>query len=110
MRPEKINIQLFFLLPTILLGGCRLLTGDNTEPISVVEPVYLNAIIITSPEKSSFWKPGDMMEIKWVTSGSIDKVDIQLYRKSAFKKELENNLKNNGSFIWNQSPLYTCLI
>ncbi|MEE9449128.1 MAG: Ser-Thr-rich GPI-anchored membrane family protein [Ignavibacteriaceae bacterium] len=101
MKPEKIYIQLFFLLPTILLGGCRLLTGDNTEPISVVEPVYLNAFIITSPEKSSFWKPGDMMEIKWITSGSIDKVDIQLYRKSAFKKELENNLKNNGSFIWN---------
>ncbi len=72
MRLEKIYIQLFFLLSTILLGGCRLLTGYNTEPETVVEPIYLNAFIITSPEKSSFWKPGDMMEIKWITSGSID--------------------------------------
>lgn len=101
MRLEKIYIQIFILLSTILLGGCRLLTGNSTEPESIVEPVYLNAFIITAPKYSSFWKPGDMMEIKWITSGSIDKVDIQLYRKSTFKKNLENNLKNNGSFIWN---------
>ena len=81
MRFEKIYIQLFFLLSTILLGGCRLLTGVNTEPETVVEPVYINAFIITSPEKSSFWKPGKVMEIKWITSGSVEKVDIQLYRK-----------------------------
>jgi len=101
MRLEKIYIQLFFLLSTILLGGCRLLTGLNTEPETVVEPVYINAFIITSPEKSSFWKPGKVMKIKWITSGSVEKVDIQLYRKSAFKIELKNNLKNNGSFLWN---------
>ena len=100
MRLEKIYIQLFFLLSTILLGGCRLLTGYNTEPETVVEPVYINAFIITSPEKSSFWKPGDMMEIKWITSGSIDKVDIQLYRKSTFIRDLKYNLMNNGSFKW----------
>ena len=64
MRLEKIYIQLFFLLSTILLGGCRLLTGLNTEPETVVEPVYINTFIITSPEKSSFWKPGKVMEIK----------------------------------------------
>ena len=101
MRLEKIYIQLFFLLPIILLGGCRLLTGDNTEPQPVVEPVYSNTFIITSPKDASFWKPGEMMEIKWITSGSVEKVDIQLYRKSAFKKELGNNLRNNGSFRWN---------
>ena len=100
MRLEKIYIQLFFLLSTILLGGCRLLTGYNTEPETVVEPVYINAFIITSPEKSSFWKPGDMMKIKWITSGSIDKVDIQLYRKSTFIRDLKYNLMNNGSFKW----------
>jgi len=101
MRLEKIYIQLFFLLPAIIITGCRLLTSDNTEPESIVEPVHLNAFTITSPKNSSFWKPGDMMEIKWITSGSIDKVDIQLYRKSTFIKDLKNNLKNNGSFRWN---------
>jgi len=100
MRLVKIYIQLFLLLSAILLGGCRLLTGVNTEPETVVEPVYINAFIITSPEKSSFWKPGKVMEIKWITSGTVEKVDIQLYRKSSFIKDLTNNLKNNSAFIW----------
>ena len=101
MRFAKIYIQLFFLLSTILLGGCRLLTGVNTEPETVVEPVYINAFIITSPEKSSFWKPGKVMEIKWITSGSVEKVDIQLYRKTTLLRNLKINLMNNGIFIWN---------
>ena len=41
-----------------------------------------------------------MMEIKWITSGSVEKVDIQLYRKSEIKKSLKNNFKNDDSFIW----------
>lgn len=100
MRLEKNYILLFFLLSTILPGGCRLLTGDDTVPESVVQPDYLNAFIIISPERASFWKPRDMMEIKWVTSGSVEKVDIQLYRKTTLIKDLKNNLKNDGSFIW----------
>jgi hypothetical protein len=100
VRLEKIHIQLFFLLLAIILCGCRLLISDSAEPVSVVEPDYLNAFIITSPEKSSFWKPGNKMEIKWITSGSVDKVDLQLYRKTALKKDLKYNLNNSGSFIW----------
>jgi len=41
------------------------------------------------------------MEIRWITSGSIEKVDLQLYRKSAYIMDLKNNLKNNDSFLWN---------
>lgn len=101
MRLEKIYIQLFFLSSTILLGGCRLLINDYPEPESVVEPIYLNAFTITSPKYSSFWKPGNTMEIKWITSGSIEKVDIQLFRKTTLLRDLKINLMNNGSFIWN---------
>ena len=100
MRLEKNYILLFFLLSTALSGGCRLLTGDDTVPESVVQPDYLNAFIIISPERASFWKPRDMLEIKWITSGSVKKIDIQLYRKTTLIKDLKNNLKNDGSFIW----------
>jgi len=100
MRLEKIYIQLFFLLSAILLGGCRLFINDYPEPETVVEPDYLNAFTITSPKYSSFWKPGNTMEIKWITSGSVEKVDIQLYNKSDFRKNLGDNLNNNGSFKW----------
>ncbi len=41
-----------------------------------------------------------MLEIKWITSGSVEKVDIQLYRKTTLIKDLKNNLNNDGSFIW----------
>ena len=101
MRFEKIYIQLFFLLSVIFLGGCRLLVNDYPEPETVVEPVYINAFTITSPKYSSFWKPGAMMEIRWITSGSIEKVDIQLFRKTTFLRDLKINLMNNGIFIWN---------
>ncbi len=101
MRLEKIYIQLFFLLSTIFIGGCRLLTDNKTEPESVVEPVYSNSIILTSPESNSSWKPGEMMEIKWTTYGNVEKVDIQLYRKSSLQRTLKSNLENNGSYKWN---------
>jgi len=101
MRLEKIYIQLFFLLSAIFLGGCRLLVNDYPEPETVVEPVYLNAFTITSPTYSSFWKPGAIMEITWITSGSIDKVDIQLYRKTTLLRDLKINLMNNDVFKWN---------
>ena len=100
MRLEKNYILLFFLLSTILPGGCRLLTGDDSVPESVVQPDYLNAFIITSPKRASFWKPGDRLEIKWITSGSVEKVNIQLYRKTTLIKDLKDNLNNDGSFIW----------
>jgi len=101
MRLEKIYIQLFFLLSAILLGGCRLLINDYPEPETVVEPVYLNTFTITSPAYSSFWKPGALLKIKWITTGSVEKVDIQLYRKTTLLRDLIINLMNNGIFIWN---------
>jgi hypothetical protein len=100
MRLVKNYLLLFFLLSTALPGGCRLLTGDDTVPESVVQPDYLNAFIIISPERASFWKPRDMLEIKWITSGSVEKIDIQLYRKTTLIKDLKNNFNNDGSFIW----------
>jgi hypothetical protein len=100
MRLEKNYIILIFLLLVIILDGCRLLINDYPEPESVVEPVYFNTFTIISPTYSSFWKPGDRLEIKWITSGSVEKVDIQLYRKTTLIKDLKDNLNNDGSFIW----------
>jgi hypothetical protein len=100
MKFKEVYIQLFFLFSTILMGGCRLLINDYTEPDTVVEPVYLNAFVFTSPERASFWKPGTIMEIKWITSGSIEKIDVQLYKKSSFIKNLGNNVDNYGLFSW----------
>jgi hypothetical protein len=55
---------------------------------------------ILSPAKYSFWKPSEIMEIRWTVSGSVEKVDIQLFRKSAFQISLINNLENIGSYKW----------
>jgi len=100
MRFEKIYIQIFFLSFTLFLGGCRLLISDYPDPESVVDPVYTNTFTITSPQYSSFWKPGNPMEIKWFTHGSIEKVDIQLFRKTTLLRDLKINLTNNGVFKW----------
>ena len=101
MRLKKIYRQTFFLFFTLFTAGCRLLTGDDTVPETVSQPDYLNAFTIISPERSSFWKPGDVLEIKWTTRGSVEKVDIQLYQKTLLITDLKENLINNGSFEWN---------
>ncbi|NNG27147.1 MAG: hypothetical protein HKM87_06445 [Ignavibacteriaceae bacterium] len=100
MRLEKIYIQIFFLSFTLFLVGCRLLTGDNTDPKSVVQVDYANDFVITSPERASFWRPGESLEIKWITSGSVEKVDIQLYRKTILIMDVKDKLSNSGSFTW----------
>jgi len=45
MRIGKIYIQIFFLFITLFLEGCRLLTGDNTDPESVVQVDYGNDLL-----------------------------------------------------------------
>ena len=40
------------------------------------------------------------MSVRLITSGLMEKVDIELYRKSAFQFKLAEGKNNDGLFYW----------
>lgn len=100
------NYKYFFSLVTLYLlftlPGCRDLFGGGSEPlpISVNEDSFPATIEITTPQYASAWKPGDTMPIQWVTSASIEKISIELYRKSTFQFKLIERKVNDGLYYW----------
>jgi hypothetical protein len=80
--------------------GCRQIFGDGDPPELIVQvPVEADGIQILTPVHGSIWKPGDVIKIKWINH-SIKKIDIHLYRKTAFQFIISENLTNTGSFDW----------
>ncbi len=91
-----------------LCSGCRQIFGDREQPESIVEaPIEASNIIIKSPVQGTIWNPGDTIIIKWIAP-TIQRIDIQLYRKSEFKFMITKNIENSGRFDWiipNDIPL-----
>jgi len=96
-----INIFCILLLSILLLTGCRDIFGNATQqPVSIVEPPpEASKIIVTQPVFGTIKNPGDTININWIAP-TINKIDIQLYRKNEFKFSIIEDLKNNGNFEW----------
>jgi len=86
----------------LLLTGCRQLLGGATDPGFITTNYeYVEKIIVTSPARGDFYAPGDLIEIKWLTSFStVSNVNILLYRKSALQRTIANSIVNQGSYTW----------
>ena len=88
------------LIYSVLLTGCRNIFGDRDQPESIVQvPIEASNIIVNSPVQGTIWNPGDTISIKWIAP-SINRIDIQLYRKSEYKFTIIENLANTGKFDW----------
>ena len=85
-----------------LLTGCRQLLEGSNDPGFIqtdLEPV--EKIVVSSPVKGDIYKPGESVQISWITStSSISYIDIYLYRKSVLKRTIANSLVNEGSYTW----------
>jgi hypothetical protein len=91
---------ILFLLFALLFAGCRQIFGDRDQPESIVQPpAEAEKIIITSPVHGSIWKKGDVINIKWIAP-TIEYIQIQLYRKSAYKITIAVNIENKGIYEW----------
>ncbi len=101
MKINKNNLTLLFLISIFVFDGCRSFTDENNNAELLVDPNYSTYFLITSPPKYSIWKPGEQLQISWITSGNVGKVDIQLYKKSDLILVLKTNYSNRGSFSWN---------
>ena len=99
MKAFKLIIKTLIIF-SLILSGCRQIFGDREQPESIVEvPIEASNIIIKSPAHGTIWNPGDTIIIKWSAS-TIQRIDIQLYRKSEFKFMITKNIENSGRFDW----------
>jgi hypothetical protein len=96
---KTIKIILPFVL-IIIFGGCRQIFGDKGKPESVV-PIQSEAekIIVNTPEHGSIWERGDVIIIKWIAP-SIEKIKIQLFRKTNLKLTIDAGTENDGLYEW----------
>jgi len=99
MKPINI-IVCILLLSIYLLSGCKDIFSDETQPISIIQPPpEASNITVTEPVFGTIRNPGDTLHINWIAP-TINKIDIQLYRKSELKLSIVENLENNGHFEW----------
>ena len=85
-----------------LITGCRqFIEGSNDPGVIAPDIEHVEKIIVTSPERGDFYAPGDLIEIKWLTSfSSVRKLKILLYRKSSLQRTIIENIQNTGSYFW----------
>lgn len=95
------NILSILPLSIFIFTGCDHIFGDDTqESVSIVDPAPgASKIIVTEPVFGMIKNPGDIINIIWI-SPTINKIDIQLYRKSEFKFTIIGDFENNGNFEW----------
>lgn len=97
MNNIKIILSLLFILP---FSGCRQIFGDGKQPELIVQaPSESSHIIVTSPVHGSIWEKGDIIKIKWIAP-RIEKIKIELYRKSDFKFTIAGDAENDGMYEW----------
>jgi len=97
-----IIIKIIILMSlTFLVNGCRQIFGDREQPDTITEITDVNSINIIQPVYASEFFKGEKMNIEWISSGYISKVDILLFKKDNFITVLANNTRNENSFTWN---------
>jgi hypothetical protein len=95
------NIVCILLFSNFLFTGCRDIFGDDTQqPVAIVQPPTEGSkVIVTEPVLGMIKNPGDIINISWIAP-TINKIDIQLFRKNEFKFNIIADLDNNGNFEW----------
>ena len=94
-------LKLLFLFGLALnFSGCRDMFDDGTQSVSIVRPPSEGSnIFINAPAYGTILSPGDTVIIKWVAP-TIQKIDLQLFRKNEYHFSLAEGIVNDGNFIW----------
>lgn len=100
MYLKNIKYLLFIISYLTLTNSCRELSGTNDpgllEP-NITSPGY---ITVTIPEYGETYTRGDTINIKWIGSSWINKVDIMLFRKNELKRIIVEGVENSWSYLW----------
>jgi hypothetical protein len=102
MHYKLYNFIIYAAILFSLITGCRqFIEGSNDPGVIASDIEHVEKIIVTAPERGDFYAPGDLIEIKWLTSfSSVSKLKILLYRKSSLQRTIIENIQNTGSYFW----------
>ena len=98
----KLNFLLagYFIFFLLNIYGCRDAVGGGNQPELIIQPPSEGSkITVTDPGYDQIFNPGDSIIIKWVAP-TIERIDLQLFRKSNYEFTLVEKIENNGIFIW----------
>ena len=96
----KKSFYKFLILSIIILlySGCE---ETVIEPTDLGIPINDNEeIIIISPSSGDIFEPGDLLKIRWLSSSSLNKVDIFLLRNNTIVHTFALDQNNNGTYGW----------
>jgi len=102
MKFKIYKVVFSVVILVVLFTGCRqLLEGTNDPGFITTNFEAVEKIIVTSPVKGDIYAPGDLMEIKWLTSfSSVTKLNILLYRKSILQRTIIEATQNVSNYFW----------
>jgi hypothetical protein len=101
MKRFRLNFKIIFPLLIISFSGCRDWFGEREFSDPIISPDQNPAQIqILTPEYGSVWKPGDSLPISWTATGTIQKIKIELYRKSSQQFIIVAGADNTGFYTW----------
>ena len=93
----------FLVLSIIFLfyAGCRESVNETREvEITIKDPGTIEKINILAPVKDAIFEHGDLIQVRWLSSESLSKVDVFLFRKNMLKQTLISNQDNIGTYGW----------
>ena len=97
----RVQIFYFIILSILILTGCRESITNPEEPYNIsIEEEFIFTKFNTPVYLQKF-SPGETMEISWVQVQNVEKVRIELYRKTVFQRVIAESTFDTGSYEWN---------
>ncbi|MCH8032745.1 MAG: hypothetical protein IH950_03165 [Bacteroidetes bacterium] len=100
MKNKFYNILILSII-FLYYAGCR--ESVNEAPdigITIKDPGTIEKINILAPVKDAIFEPGGLIQVRWLSSESLSKIDVFLFRKNMLKQTLISNQDNRGTFDW----------
>ena len=96
----RVKYLYLIILSLIFLAGCResLTTPEEPSKISVDEEFIFTKF--NSPTLLEKFSPGATMKISWVKVQNVEKLRIELYRKTTFQRVITSSTEDTGSYEW----------
>ena len=97
----KKRYYLVTLLIFSFFSSCNYIFQDHTPPeYIVVSQEQTSLIEVYSPSYTDQFQQGEAITIMWKNTRPINEVNIELLKKDALILKIQNNEKNQGSYLW----------
>ncbi len=89
----------------LVLLGCRNVSPTEDELSNIDDSDAM--ISINTPRYGETYEPGSVLSIKWDSTPSVSRVNIEIYRKTELTQVLASKIPNSGTFDWKIPSTFT---